>query len=151
MKKNFLSILYQIVGIILSIISLVSGKKQILNFGDTYYIIECSNFSVFLFFLFSIISFTYFLIRNYYNRIIGKIQIISFFIPVIYFMIYDLITEKFSPGYYFSHPIVYNWQTIYIPMVLFFVFCGSIILLVCNLIVALIKYYNKKRKLRIQK
>ena len=132
-------------GVLLTVISLGSGKDQTLNLEDTYYIIRCMDFSIFLLLVFIFFSTIYFLIRKYYNSKMGTFQIVLFMIPTIYFMLYDLITEPFSPGYYFAHPIAYKWQTIYIPLSMLFAFLISLALFLINIGLAIIMYYKRKR------
>jgi len=69
---------------------------------------------------------------------------VMFIIPIIYFMLYDLITEPFSPGYYFAHPIAYRWKTVYIPLSMLFAFLISLVLFLINVGLAIIKCYKKK-------
>ena len=139
MKNNFLPISAFTIGICLSVISLLSNQDQVLNHDDTYYVIRCKDFSGLLFSIFVIMSITYFSIQKYCNRRIGILQIVAFSVSIIYFLIYDLITEPFSPGYSYANPISFKFGTIYIPLVFLFVFLSSLILFVANIIIAIIK------------
>lgn len=127
MKKIFkISYLYFATGLILCLYSLVSQANQVLNVDDTYYVISGNDFAIFVFIIYLFLGVIFLVIEKFISSNVKKFQFLMFTIPFIYFVFSDL-SDDDKPGFYLTNPIVYQWNTIYIPFGLIFCFLISII------------------------
>lgn len=140
MKKQFPITIFILLGIILTLISFISDKKQVINIDDTYYVISSSHFGIVLLLLFLIPAILSFAFQKYISKKLLLIQLLFFALPLTYFMLYDIITQPYSPGYYFAHPFLSELQAVYLPIGFLAIFLVSILLLIINSIYLVVKF-----------
>ncbi|PVX44426.1 hypothetical protein C8C85_0159 [Flavobacterium sp. 103] len=140
MKKQFPIAIFIFLGVILASISFINHKNQVINIYDTYYIISSSDFGIVLLLLFLIPAILSFTFQKFVSKKLLWIQLLFFALPIIYFMIYDIVTQHYSPGYYFAHPFLFELQTVYLPIGFLVIFLVSILLLIFNSIYSVVKF-----------
>jgi len=139
-KTNRISYLYFITGIAISLYSFISEKVQTLNIHDTYFVFPPKDFGVLAFALFGCIGLVYSVIEKEMHSTLKTLQFFSFTIPFVFYMLCDLINH--NPGYYFTHQVVFKWEAIYIPRILFTFYLASILLFIYLTIVGIYKNFK---------
>lgn len=140
MKKQLPITIFILLGIILALFSFISPKDQVINIYDTYYIISSSHFGIVLLLLFLIPALLSFTFQKFISKKLIWAQLLFFAMPLTYFMIYNIITQPYSPGYYFAHPFLSELQAVYLPIGFLFIFLVSIVLLIFNSIYSVVKF-----------
>ena len=143
MRKDVIFSLFLTSGLLLAAISILNGKMQSLNLGDTYYLISAGHFAILIVLIFLCQAVLYYFIRHHRREILGIIQLVTFAIPLLYFMFYDNIVPKPTPANYPS--FWYSLQEHYIPMMMTYMFVISILLLMRNMIYAVIQFNKVPR------
>lgn len=140
MKKQFPIVIFILLGIVLALISFTSHKNQVINIDETYYVISSSHFGIVLLILFLVTAILSFAFQKFLSKKLLWIQLLFFALPLTYFMIYDIITQPYSSGYYFAHPFLSKLQTAYLPIGFLVIFLVSILLLIFNSIYSVVKF-----------
>jgi hypothetical protein len=140
MKKQFPIAIFILLGVILAFITFISHKNQVINIDDNYFVINSSDFGIVLLILFLVPAILSFAFQKFISKKLLWIQLLFFALPVIYFMIYDIITQPYSPGYYFAHSFLSELQTVYLPIGFLTIFLVSILLLIINSIYSVVKF-----------
>ncbi|WP_200107024.1 hypothetical protein [Flavobacterium agrisoli] len=136
--------LYFITGIVLTLYTLISQNDQSLNIHDTYFVLLPSTFAIATVFIFLLIGLILLVVDQFIKYKFKIFQFLMFSIPFVYFIFSDIINRN-NPGYYLSHPITFEWEVVYIPVTMFFIFLMSLLLLIVFIIYSVFKIFEKKK------
>jgi hypothetical protein len=144
MKKIIkISYLYFATGIILCLYHFLSQEVPSLNIHDTYYVVSANHFAIFVALIYLILGIIFLVIERYLRIGIKVFQYLMFNIPFIYFLFSDI--TDYNPRLIFENPVLFKWLTIYIPLVLFYCFISSIILIFILFFFALWKWIKSNK------
>ena len=143
-KINKTSYFYIATGLIISLFSIVSQNKQVLNFDDMYYVISGNDFALYVFLIYLILGALFLVIEKHLSFIMTVFQYLMFTIPLLYFVFSDLSFYN-TPVNYLVNPIEYKWNYIYIPVALIICFYLSIILFIAFFVYAFFEVIQRKK------
>ena len=143
-KINKISYFYFITGLIISLYSIISQNKQVLNLDDTYYVIFGNDFALFVFLIYLVFGSLFLVIEKHLRFRMTVFQYLMFTIPYLYFVFSDL-TFYNTPVNYLINPIAYKWIYIYIPVGLIICFYLSIILFIAFFVYAFFEVFQRKK------
>ena len=143
-KINKTSYFYIATGLIISLFSIVSQNKQVLNFDDIYYVTSGNDLALYVFLIFLVFGTLFLVIEKHLSFRMTVFQYLMFTIPYLYFVFSDL-TFYNTPPNYLINPIAYKWIYIYIPVGLIICFYLSIILFIAFFVYAFFEVFQRKK------
>ncbi len=143
-KINKTSYFYIATGLIISLFSIVSQNKQVLNFDDIYYVTSGNDLALYVFLIFLVFGTLFLVIEKHLSFRITVFQYLTFTIPFLYFIFSDCIINNI-PGNYLINPIANKLINIYIPVGLLVCFYLSIILFIAFFVYSFFEVFQRKK------
>ena len=129
MKRYLLPISYVFIGLLCYLLGYLRHRSFVLNYHDTFYVIDKTSYNYFILYLFSISALYYFIFRKQSNLNIGLLNIVFISIPIfMYLLIYFLKQNRLSKRYFFENHWYENENIHNVILYSFLIGIGSFLL-----------------------
>ncbi len=114
MKRYILLISFVLIGLLCYLLGYLRGRSFVLNYYDTFYVIDKSSFNYFIFYLFSIPTLFYFIFRKHFKLNIALLHIVFKSISIFLYLLVDFLQQNRLPKRYFFENYWYENENIQI-------------------------------------
>ena len=144
MKRNLLIISFIIIELIFFLLGYLRNQSFVINYDDTYYVIDNSSFSYFIFYLFSIPFLFYLLFRKHFNFYIALLHLVLKSVSLFLYFQVDFLKQNRLPRRYFLENHWYESE--YIHLIIFYCFMSGIGLFLLNVILSLMNQIKSLKR-----
>jgi heme/copper-type cytochrome/quinol oxidase subunit 1 len=136
MKRNLLIISFIIAGLLFYLLGYLRNQSFVINYQDTYYVIDNSSFSYFIFYLYSIPVLFYLLFRKHFNFNVALLHLFLKSVSLFFYLYVDYLQQNSLPRRYFLENHWYENE--YINTIILCCFSLGIVLFLLNVILSLV-------------